>query len=71
MYRKKMGRAALLQEHINEPLLSPSPSLSLSLSIYIYIYIYIVQLEGNSNLVKLSLYAYFAGEYHYTLCLLT
>ena len=35
---------------------------------HIYIYIYnIVQLEGNSNLVKLSLLIYFAREYYYTL----
>ena len=29
-----------------------------------------VQLEGNLNLVKLSLLIYFAGEYHYTLRLI-
>ena len=33
--------------------------------IYLYLYIYIVQLEGNSNVVKLTLYIYFAREYCY------
>ena len=36
-------------------------------TLYIYIYIYIVQLEGNTNLVKLSLWIYFAKKHYYTL----
>ena len=35
----------------------------------IYIYIYIVLLDGNSNLLKLSLQIYFAGEYYYIIIL--
>ena len=38
--------------------------------LYIYVYIYTVQLERNSNLIKLSSWIYFAGEYHYTLRLI-
>ena len=38
--------------------------------VYIYIYIYIMQLQENSDLVKLSLDIYFGEEYHYTLRLI-